>query len=195
MNGVRGSADRRELGTEENRTRRLSPIAAQVALLEGAAQVALLGRVAHTARAARPEQATRIALLVFSPPAAQARYQLPGYGRWPGPQSGPLQRIIQSCVPIGTPCRGCLLARRTARRDDPIARRTLPAAGRSTPWMCRFSVSRSRRRHFPLAAGGARASSRDRERALGSGGRGFGDVRAYKGRKPAASSSRMRREC
>jgi hypothetical protein len=50
--------------------------AAQVALLEGAAQVALLGRVAHTAlleRAARPEQATRTALLVFSPPAAQAK--------------------------------------------------------------------------------------------------------------------------
>jgi hypothetical protein len=50
--------------------------AAQVALLEGAAQVALLGRVAHTAlleRAARPEQATRTALFVFSPPAAQAR--------------------------------------------------------------------------------------------------------------------------
>ena len=50
--------------------------AAQVALLERAAQVALLGRVAHTAlleRAARPEQATRTALLVFSPPAAQAK--------------------------------------------------------------------------------------------------------------------------
>jgi hypothetical protein len=50
--------------------------AAQVALLEGAAQVALLGRVAHMAlleRAARPEQATRTALLVFSPPAAQAK--------------------------------------------------------------------------------------------------------------------------
>ena len=50
--------------------------AAQVALLEGAAQVALLGRVAHTAlleRAARPEQVTRTALLVFSPPAAQAK--------------------------------------------------------------------------------------------------------------------------
>jgi hypothetical protein len=50
--------------------------AAQVALLEGAAQVALSGRVAHTAlleRAARPEQATRTALLVFSPPAAQAK--------------------------------------------------------------------------------------------------------------------------
>jgi hypothetical protein len=43
---------------------------------EGAAQVALLGRVAHTAlleRAARPERATRTALLVFSPPAAQAK--------------------------------------------------------------------------------------------------------------------------
>ena len=50
--------------------------AAQVALLEGAAQVALLGRVAHAAllaRAARPEQVTRTALLVFSPPAAQAK--------------------------------------------------------------------------------------------------------------------------
>ena len=50
--------------------------AAQVALLEGAAQVALLGRVAHAAlleRAALPEQATRTALLVFSPPAAQAK--------------------------------------------------------------------------------------------------------------------------
>jgi hypothetical protein len=50
--------------------------AAQVALLEGAAQVALLGRVAHTALlegAARPEQVTRTALLVFSPPAAQAK--------------------------------------------------------------------------------------------------------------------------
>ena len=46
--------------------------AAQVALLEGAAQVALLGRVAHTALL-HPEQATRTALLVFSPPAAQAK--------------------------------------------------------------------------------------------------------------------------
>jgi hypothetical protein len=50
--------------------------AAQVALLEGAGQVALLGRVAHTAlleRAERSEQVTRTALLVFSPPAAQAK--------------------------------------------------------------------------------------------------------------------------
>lgn len=52
--------------------------AAQVALLEGAAQVALVGRVAHTAlleRAARPEQATRTALLMFSPPVARAKTQ------------------------------------------------------------------------------------------------------------------------
>ena len=50
--------------------------AAPVALLERAAQVALLGRVALAAlleRAARPEQVTRTALLVFSPPAAQAK--------------------------------------------------------------------------------------------------------------------------
>ena len=49
---------------------------AQVALREGAAQVALLGRVAHAAvveGAARPEQVTPTALLLFSPPAAQAK--------------------------------------------------------------------------------------------------------------------------
>jgi hypothetical protein len=49
--------------------------AAQVALL-GAAQVALLGRVAHAAvveGAARPEQVTPTALLLFSPLAAQAK--------------------------------------------------------------------------------------------------------------------------
>jgi hypothetical protein len=50
--------------------------AVQVALPEGAAQVALLERVAHAAlleEAARPEQVTRTTLLVFSPPAAQAK--------------------------------------------------------------------------------------------------------------------------
>jgi hypothetical protein len=50
--------------------------AAQVALLERAVQVALLGRVAPAALpggAARPEQATRTTLLVFSRPAAQAK--------------------------------------------------------------------------------------------------------------------------
>jgi hypothetical protein len=47
-----------------------------VPAVERAAQVALLERVAHTALlegAARPEQVTRTALLVFSPPAAQAK--------------------------------------------------------------------------------------------------------------------------
>jgi hypothetical protein len=47
-----------------------------VPAVERAAQVALLGRVAHTALlegAARQEQVIRTVLLVFSPPAAQAK--------------------------------------------------------------------------------------------------------------------------
>ena len=87
----------------------------------GAAQVALLGRVAHTAlleEAARPEQVTRTALLVFSPPAAQAKtLSTPRVRALARGQIRPPEQIIQSCVPIGTPCRRL-----------PIGRLGLPSA-------------------------------------------------------------------
>ena len=96
--------------------------AAQVALLEGAAQVALLGRVAHTAlveRAARPEQVTRTALLVFSPPAAQAKTlstrRVRALGRAPIRPPRTNNSILRT--ESGTPCRRLSIGRRSARRS------------------------------------------------------------------------------
>ena len=96
--------------------------AAQVALLEGAAQVALLGRVAHTAlveRAARPEQVTRTALLVFSPPAAQAKTlstpPVRALARAPIRPPRTNNSILRT--ESGTPCRRLSIGRRSARRD------------------------------------------------------------------------------
>jgi len=65
--------------------------------------------VAHTALlegAARPEQVTRTALLVFSPPAAQAKtLSTPRVRALARAPVRPPEQIIQSRVPIGTPCR------------------------------------------------------------------------------------------
>jgi hypothetical protein len=98
--------------------------AAQVALLEGAAQVARLGRVAHKAlleRAARPEQVTRTALLVFSPPAAQAKTlstpRVRALARAPvRPRNNSILRTDWDTVPPAAPLVGGV-CRHAARRD------------------------------------------------------------------------------
>jgi hypothetical protein len=120
--------------------------AAQVALLERAVQVALLGRVAPAALlegAARPEQATRTTLLVFSRPAAQAKTlstpRVRALARAPA-QAPPTNKFRSEAGASSSAARANI----SARLKRPIAREprlwrlscliwTMPSAGAADP--------------------------------------------------------------
>jgi hypothetical protein len=110
--------------------------AAQVALLEGAAQGALLERVAHTALlegAARPEQVTRTALLVFSPPAAQAK-------TLSTPRVRALARAPIQAPPTNEFSSEAGASSSSAVRANISARSTRPTARGPKPWPSSCSI-------------------------------------------------------